>query len=229
MRASREGRHISGAERIIPGADDAPAAVAAFAARALNHPKGAPAEIHLTVEELRGEPLRLPALVREDAGSRSPAEAEAAAAELLGAHGIDAAAVWGLLTGVAGMRGAMIVDRRGRRLEPDPERGVRVSALDAEGVPPEVKDHRREAQTLATKVQACPGVLAEACISDDPDYVHGYVTVAGRYVALHHVKEAGAMVGGEQMGARVIVVDDGVDLPALFAWLEDRPVIVSGL
>lgn len=229
MRAAREDRHISGAERIVADPADVPAVVSAFASRALGHPKGSPAEIHLTVEELAEKPLRLPALVREDAGTTSPAGAAAAAARLLGEAGIDAAEVWRLLTGVAGMRGAMIVDRRGRRLEPDRDRGVRVSALDAEGVPPEVKDHRREALTLATKVQACPGVLAEACISDDPDYVHGYVTVAGRYVALHHVKDAGAMVGAEQMGARVIVVDDGADLPALIAWLEDRPVIVSGL
>lgn len=229
MRAERDGRHISGAERIIADPEDLPAVAAAFAHRAMNHPKGAPATVHLTIEELDREPLVLRALPRTDVATSTPAEAAAAAAELLAPLGIDAAAVWRLLTGVAGMRGAMLADPAGNRLEADPARGVRVRNLDASGVPAEAKDHRREAQTLATKVQACPGVLAEACISDDPDYVHGYVTVPGRYVALHHIKEAGAMVGAEQMGARVIVIAGDADPAAVAAWLEDEPVIVDGL
>ena len=38
------------------------------------------------------------------------------------------------------------------------------------------KNHYEEAIVLATKVANCPGIIGEICISDDPEYVTGYVS-----------------------------------------------------
>ncbi|APT90157.1 hypothetical protein CSPHI_02660 [Corynebacterium sphenisci DSM 44792] len=228
MRASRAGAHVSGAERIVDAAA-APAAAAALVARALGHDRGAPDRVRLSMDALAAPPRRLPALPREVAGTADPAAAAAAGIAALDAIGVAGAEVWRLLTTVTGMRGAMLVDPRGRRLEPDPARGVRASAMDADTPAPAAKDHRREARILATKVAHGPGVLAEACISDDPGYVHGYVVAGGRYLRLDHVKAPGATVAGRPLGARVIVLAAGADPGALIDYLEHAPVLVTGL
>ena len=54
--------HISGAERIVAGAD-VPAIAAELTRRALGHPKGQPDSIHISVEALDEDALlRIPAL-----------------------------------------------------------------------------------------------------------------------------------------------------------------------
>ncbi len=85
------------------------------------------------------------------------------------------------------MRGAMIIDAvSGERLEPDHERGIRASRFDwtDEALDTMTKKlaaigltHFRthEALALATKVAHAPGIIAELCWSDDPDYTAGYV------------------------------------------------------
>lgn len=60
MRASRDGDHISGAERIVREAS-IPKLASAMAARALGHSKGKPDFINIKVEAAP-EPLRLKAL-----------------------------------------------------------------------------------------------------------------------------------------------------------------------
>jgi len=85
------------------------------------------------------------------------------------------------------MRGAMIIDARtGDRMEPDQERGVRASRFDWTDDALEAINRKlaviglthfrtREALALATKVAHAPGMVAELCWSDDPDYTAGYV------------------------------------------------------
>ena len=54
-----------------------------------------------------------------------------------------------------------------------------------------------EALVLATKVVSHPNILAELCISDDPEYVTGYI--ASRefgYVRVTRLKEPGSPMGG---------------------------------
>ena len=60
MRASRDGAHISGAERIVAG-KAAPETAAALVRRAMAHPKGTPDSISLKVVETSGI-LHIPAL-----------------------------------------------------------------------------------------------------------------------------------------------------------------------
>ena len=86
MRASQEGRHISGAERIVPSAA-VPAVVAQLAARALEHSKGVPDSVNVKVER-PGEIVRLKSLPVATNVTRTPAEGRALAADLLRAAGI---------------------------------------------------------------------------------------------------------------------------------------------
>ena len=59
------------------------------------------------------------------------------------------------------------------------------------------KNHFNEAIVLATKVANAPGIVAELCISDDPDYVTGYVgSLELGYVRIMKLKEMGDPNGG---------------------------------
>ena len=81
MRASRNGVHVSGAERIVPS-DAVPTVTAQLAARALGHSKGVPDFINVKIER-PGEIVRLKALPVATHVTRTPTEGRALAAELL--------------------------------------------------------------------------------------------------------------------------------------------------
>ena len=205
MRAARAGEHISGAERIVP-ADDIPALVSALAERALHHAKGAPDEIHLKAEEA-GEIVHLEALPVSTHVTQTPEEGRAVAARLLAGAGITRIdEIMARFAETYAMRGAMLLDADTlERLEPDPARGVRATYMDAvyngqdarcpSGA--SVKNHFAEAVVLATKVANAPGIVGEICVSDDPDYVTGYVaTKEIGYCRITTIKAKGDPCGG---------------------------------
>ena len=219
MRAAHAGEHISGAERIVP-ADDIPALAAALAERALRHAKGTPDEIHLKVEEA-GEIVHLEALPVSTHVTRTPAEGRAVAARLLADAGITHIdEIMSRFSETYGMRGAMLLDADTlERLEPDRARGVRATYMDAavkkrqecrfpdghhlsekrrsRRFDSSAKNHFAEAVVLATKVANAPGIVGEICVSDDPDYVTGYVaTKEIGYCRITTIKEKGDPSGG---------------------------------
>ena len=206
MRAARAGEHISGAERIVP-AGDIPALVAALAERALHHAKGAPDEIHLKAEET-GEIIYLEALPVSTHVTQTPEEGRAVAARLLAGAGITRIdEIMARFSETYGMRGAMLLDADTlERLEPDPARGVRATYMDAAYNGQDarctrggarVKNHFAEAVVLATKGANAPGIVGEICVSDDPDYVTGYVaTKEIGYCRITTIKEKGDPCGG---------------------------------
>lgn len=235
MRASRavapgRAEHISGAERIT-GPSGVPALAHDLARRALQHAKGRPDTIHITIEELdEAAILRVPALPARALDCATPAEGLRLAAGLLRQAGVAAPqAVIDLLLASAPMRGAMLVDADTlERLEPDRERGVRATLMDmadeASGNGADGKRHYLEAAVLAAKVCHAPHIIAELCISDDPDYVTGYVaSPAFGYVRIARLKEPGIPRGGRVFlyrGPRGAVA-------ATVAFLERRPVLVE--
>lgn len=90
-----------------------------------------------------------------------------------------------------------------RRLEPDRDRGIRATYMDMETEDAEKqsacggKNHFNEALVLATKVVNHPNILAELCISDDPDYVTGYIASKEfGYVRITTLKGLGSPLGG---------------------------------
>ena len=206
MRAAREGAHISGAERIVK-ARDIPALAAALAERALHHAKGVPDGSHVKVEAAENIE-RLVSLPVSTYVTHTPAEGRAVAARLLSSAGITR--IYEILARFSetyGMRGAMLLDADTlERLEPDPERGVRATYMDAVFNGQDArcpsgdvrkKNHFAEAVVLATKVANAPGIVGEICVSDDPDYVTGYVaTKEIGYCRITTVKEMGDPCGG---------------------------------
>ena len=88
------------------------------------------------------------------------------------------------------------------------------------------KNHYAEAIVLASKVQQAPGIVGEICISDDPEYVTGYVAshTLG-YRRISHVKEAGDPAGG-----RIFLFRGTPELAAeCIDYLQNRPVLVEGI
>ena len=223
MRANTQGRHISGAERIVDAAHVAETC-AQLAQRALDHPKGEAAQTHLTVEALDEDAITHAEALRVDvAECADPDAARAVIHGLLAPLTPHADALVRETFAARDMRGAMLVCAgTGARLEPDCERGVRVSHMDAlEYTQVTGKDAAREALVLSSKVAAHPDVIAELCISDDPEYTTGYVAHAGTYTRIPHIKPAGS-----RAGARAFLVREGADIPALIDYLEHQPVLV---
>ena len=201
MRASRKAEHISGAERIVPG-DTVPRLAAVLAERALEHSKGLPDFINIKVEAAE-EPLRLKSLPVLTRAAATPEEGWGIVRSLLAADGIRRIdEIIPLFRETYGMRGAMLLDADTlERLETDRQRGIRATFMDdadsASRGFSSVKNHYAEAVVLATKVANAPGIVGEICMSDDPDYVTGYVASKRiGYVRITCLKDAGSPAGG---------------------------------
>lgn len=201
MRASRSGAHVSGAEKIVPSAA-VPKTVSALAERALSHSKGTPDFINVKIESAC-EITRLESLPVSTNVTRTAEEGVAKAAELLAGAGITRIReIMSLFSETYPMRGAMLLDADTlERLEPDRARGVRATYMDdAESLArgsATGKNHYAEAVVLATKVQNAPGIIGEICVSDDPDYVTGYVATREiGYQRITTIKEKGSPNGG---------------------------------
>ncbi len=242
MHADRDGNHISGAERLVREEQVADA-VAEMLMRARER---RPSSMQISVDEIAAEKIvrgPMPNLTEVPVdGCR--AGRERAFQALLAAGVTSEVAMTAIETIAAGagpggsnMRGAMLVDARtGERLEPVSARGVRATRMDVE---PELEDaltrslvgkglihHRtREALILAAKVLAAPGIIAELCWSDDPDYTAGYVCAPGfGYLRIPHMKAA-----GDPHGGRAFFFMPGFRLADTIRFLEETPFLVNKL
>ncbi len=234
MRASREGQHISGAEKIVPARRVA-AIASQLAERALSHPKGDPDFINIKVEAQPRQMRRVKALAVTTHETRTPEEGLSLAAELLAEDGITRIGeIMGRFSESHSMRGAMLLDADTlERLEPDPERGVRATYMDdassLEKGTARGKNHYAEAIVLATKVQNAPGIVAEICVSDDPDYVTGYVASKRLgYRRITVLKKKGDPRGGRiflYRGQRERVAETIEFLERVPVLVEDVPIL----
>jgi len=231
MRASKAGRHVSGAERIISQQELA-AAAGCLSERALHHGLGRADFINIKMEEIQPEELEyLDALPVSTRPASNVEGSYVIMRQMLTELGLAAKAeeLINLLRHVHPMRGAVLYDiATNRRVEPDKERGIRVTYMDAEGAGcgSSNKNHFREAIVLATKVVNAPGVLAELCMSDDPDYLVGYLASKKHgYVRLTPMKNM-----GDPHGGRVFIFDSRLaQAQAAITYLEKQKVLVRGL
>lgn len=229
MRAARAGVHTSGAERIVP-AESVPKVAALLAERALSHPRGLPDFLNIKVESQPRDIVRLKALPVTTHTTATAAEGQAIAAKLLGEAGIPRIGeIIARFPETHDLRGAMLLDADTlERLEPDPARGVRATYMDdaasLEKGAACGKNHYAEAIVLATKVQNAPGIVAEICVSDDPDYVTGYVATRELgYNRISVMKEK-----GDSRGGRIFLYRGPRDaLNATLDFLERTPVVVT--
>ena len=240
MRSSKEGLHISGAERIVPESE-VDRVVLSLLRRAKEHSRGKPDFISVKVEKLREPPLFVEALPVYEVREALPPEIILKKLFSISEVPVDLGLFFyrKLLEGISPsggvMRGAAVVEvPTGKRLEPDRERGVRVSYIDITGeaerelqtlAKERYTRNLKEALTISTKVLNHPSVLAELCVSDDPDYTTGYLSVKGKgYFRIFNVKPYDLPLGG-----RVFFVKRGTDIYKLINYLEKKPVIVSAV
>lgn len=236
------GRHVSGAERIVPEGMVL-RVVADLLRRARQHGQGEADFINITVERISGPVIGIKALPVVTVGVSGPAESRNLALALLERAGVAPMVAEKALSliesgpapGGGPMRGAVVMDAlSGERLEPDPARGVRVSRVDwagrartafvrrlkGHGVGGEAIRRVCEALAVASKV-AWAGVRAELCISDNPGYTTGYVAgPALGYVRLPFLKPDGAA------GGRVFFVDGGNFEEGRLRLLQSEPVLL---
>ncbi|HXW68957.1 MAG TPA: 6-carboxyhexanoate--CoA ligase [Dissulfurispiraceae bacterium] len=228
--------HISGAEGLY-NSTELPATVTACIKRVLEHPRGAPDTIVLTVEAVTRKPAYVALLPVKTLSCASPDMAHNIIIEMLESTGIAqraAGAALKVLTSLRVMRGAsLITAETGRRIEPDKERGIRVSRLGMEKTERKKLERTlsrmrintetvREALILASKTASCQDILGEVCISDDPDYTTGYVS--GReigYVRIPNMKNRGDMHGG-----RVFFIRENAERDKVINYLEREPVLL---
>jgi 6-carboxyhexanoate--CoA ligase len=236
MRASHGGRHVSGAERLVPFADST-AVLGDLLERA--DATGA-CRVVLNIEDVgAGDITTVPALTARTVECRDHVAGQRLAHVALVRLGVSETACATALdllnagpnpTG-GNMRGAVVMDyQTGRRLEPDPERGVRVSRVDMrpsdrarardDGPGPRFVD----ALILASKVTALECVVADVGWSDDPAYLPGYVASSSAgYVRFTALKEPGSPHGGRVYFVRGDEFDASHDIE----FLERRPTLVS--
>ncbi len=238
MRAEKDGKHISGAERIT---DDIMPAAQSLIERALSHEKGKPDFINISLEELKTSIKKVTSLPLILTNVSNFSEGRLLAKKLLFDIGIPLfcieKAIDLLENGAAGgesMRGAMIMNMRGERLEPDKQRGIRASHMDitedaATELARSIEEaglaqyyaYISEALVLATKVASVKGTIAELCWSDDPSYTAGYVASKKGYVRIPHLKPLRNPLGG-----RVFFVN-GIDLNSYIHEMEKTPILVN--
>jgi 6-carboxyhexanoate--CoA ligase len=245
MRASCRKLHISGAERLVTH-DRIDATVRALVARARDR-ENVPDRVIVSVDPLgHASPKYLSSLdvtTLETADYRSGRESATMTLKLAGVSEQAVASAMELIskgaspTG-ANMRGAMIMDSiTGERLEPDQDRGIRSSRFDwtddafrsaTRQLASRGLTHHRtaEALALATKVAHAPGMVAEICWSDEPDYLAGYVaSLCTGYVRFPFLKQQGDAHGGRAFFVR----HDACGLPALICYLETEVVLISSV
>ena len=135
------------------------------------------------------------------------------------------------------MRGAALISAgSGRRLDPDRRRGVRATRFGMGSAAARSLAARlaegglntttvKEALLLASKIASCRSVVAELCVSDDPDYTTGYVASKRcGYVRIPRLKKE-----GEKTGGRVFFVEDDADIGSVIDFIEMTPVMINGV
>jgi 6-carboxyhexanoate--CoA ligase len=228
--------HISGAEGLY-GASDVQKVVKDYIKRAISHSKGKPDKIIITIEEIEQKPREISALPIMTVCCRKPTEGENIVINLLKSLGISKQAINTAfeLIKKGEMRGAAVITtEKGKRLEPDKKRGVRASWLGIDKAALKLLSSRlsgykintdtvKEAVILASKVASFDDILAELCVSDDPDYTTGYVASKKfGYVRIPNIKYGGSISGG-----RAFFVREKTNIERLIRYLERTPALIT--
>lgn len=206
MRASEGETHISGAEKIV-SEEDLEVCISGLVKRAQTHSKGTPDFINIKIEKINKEEISiLNPLKVTTIDSKSKEEGWLVIENILSKLGVKIGQdILKNFQYTFNMRGAMLLDvKTMMRLEPDKKRGIRATNMDFEDMRIDSLNkeiganiHFKEALVLATKVVSHPNILAEICVSDDPEYTTGYIASKEfGYVRITNLKDLGDERGG---------------------------------
>ena len=223
-------KHCAGAERMVDETHILSVATSLLE-RGINRGEEIPDFVQLKIEkinrsdviELEALPVRTIEVPDADAGI-AELKKILEAMQLRHVH-----ALVELLQSPQNMRGAILLDVDTlERLEPNQERGVRVTYMDTDSIEADsaIKNHFREALVLATKVASAPNIAGEICISDDPEYVTGYVaSKAIGYVRITRLKELGF-----PFGKRIFLYrGEKSEVAKCIEYLENQKVLVKNV
>ena len=222
-------KHVAGAERMVAEENILPVAQSLLH-RALHRSEELPDLVSLKIEKLnRSDVLELDAL---SVRTIEVPDADAGICEvrkILEAMSLpNIPGILELLQSKQNIRGAVLLNvDTFERLEPNQQRGIRATYMDADTVYVDaVKNHFREALVLATKTASAPNIIGEICISDDPDYVTGYVASKDiGYVRITHLKKLGS-----PYGKRIFLYRGNVsEVARCIAYLENQKVLVKNV
>ncbi|GAB6183531.1 6-carboxyhexanoate--CoA ligase [Thermodesulfovibrio hydrogeniphilus] len=239
MRASKneheKEKHISGAEGIYDFSE-LNKAINQYLKRAFEHSRGQPDKIVLTVEKIEQPVKKIPALPIKTIFCNTKDEAMEFVRLKLKELGVSENAIDLAFEVIKNqeMRGATMIDSlTGKRLEPDIKRGVRVSRIHMDKnkrliVLRQIKkltpqpQRVVEALTIASKVSSRNDIVAELCISDNPDYTTGYLASRDLgYLRITNIKNR-----GDEYGGRAFFIKMPCNIADLIYFLEKTPVIV---
>ncbi|MEH6944720.1 8-amino-7-oxononanoate synthase [Bacillus sp. JJ722] len=236
MRASKNingnSKHISGAEKMV-NENELNFHTEALVNRALHHTKGKADFINVKIEKIKSEEiLHLDALPVRTIEVADYKEGLNRVKELLVKMDIpNGDDILEKLKESYSMRGAILLDVDSlERIEVDKERGIRATYMDflRKGYEDynKSKNHFKEAIVLATKVANAPNIIGEICISDDLDYVTGYVASKELgYVRITKLKE----VGSENGGRIFLYREKESNLKDTISYLEKKKVVVENI
>lgn len=237
MRASDGERHISGAEGIVTE-EDINGQALAFIKRAFNHTRGNVSSVNVKIDKLEREPLSVKPLPLYTVNANNSVQAFEAVTLLLNYLSVPDEAkerAFDLISNEHEMRGAAFLHyKTGERLDHEKSRGVRVTNFGmtekAWGIlskkleyyvpdPPRTRD----ALLVASKTATCRDIIAELCVSDNPDYTTGYIASGELgYIRVPNIKKRGELQGG-----RVFFLIDDASLTSTVHYLESTPVMVD--
>ncbi len=237
MRASAFKKHISGAEGIYKR-HWIQKILLDYLYRALGHERGLPEKIVFTIEPVKTVPMNIKSLPVYTAHIVDMEDAWRFIKKLLLRAGVSQECFEKarmLVFSSCSMRGAAVYTReRARRLDSDSERGIRarmlgisedareelIAVLKKQGLNTRVVS---EALILASKVLMAPGMVAELCVSDNPSYTTGYVSIRDvGYIRIPFIKDSGSACGG-----RVFFVEEDASINVIKEFLETSPVMVN--
>jgi len=231
LRVEKEGKHISGAEKIVDYANIEKAVICLLERTRLRF-ETLPDMINLNIIAIKDEIMyvKLPKRSRADDGDIYVAREKLHS--LLIKLNLNADYILDLFNSLQGMRGAVLLDiDTYERLEPDMKRGVRVTCFDyaQENYDCE-KNHSREAKCLAAKVMAYPNIVGEICVTDDKDFTFGYFATRDLgIIGFNNLKKL-----GEKRGGRIFLFDSKIGIGSkenkisdCIKFLENAPVLVE--
>ncbi|WP_096202237.1 6-carboxyhexanoate--CoA ligase [Bacillus sp. FJAT-45350] len=230
------GKHISGGE-VLANYENIKKAVNTLMDKALMHSRGNPDFMLIQFEEVQRPVRTLRPLPIQTNNVSTTQEGHLLAKRLLKECGVSGSTIERAYELIAkpeniGMRGAMLLTTStGERVDNRGEKGVRVSRMDWEhsnfkkwAMRQELSSNLRvkEAITLATKVANHPGIIAELCWSDDPDYITGYV--ASEKIGYHRISKLKEY--GDERGFRIFFVKEARNIENYIDYLEKDPILL---
>ena len=234
MRATLNGKHVSGQERIVKEGE-----LEKVILELHKRPKREWDFQNIKVEKLKEKPVVLekPLPIKDYKFSCVPLALNFVSAILETELGIKREITKPLLAKLSSglnpkggnLSGALIVDyKSGKILNPKGVRTILFDWLDREKIKKKLlesgyTERTLDALALATKNLYC-GVYAEVCISDEPDYTTGYVASSKfGYLRISPIKEKGSPFGG-----RIYFVREE-NYEKVLNCLRNKPVLIEDI